>query len=273
MYICQSQSCNSSHPLPLWHPHVCCLPLQADSSCIAAPDILTSSSSGPLPLFWPVTMQPRALRALWPAPRGTVLRASSCPCPVFPAQLVLPHEKFHGPPGAHTCPAQSVGVLTPVGKIKPTGHTRQRIESPFLRAHTRTRAQSCPALYDPVDCSPPGSSVHRILQARILEWVAISYSRGCSWPRDQTRVSWVSCFGQRVLLPLHHLGSPSHALFWSSGPGTSTFTAWGNMAPQDKHSLCGGWWPIHPGGLSILAHLTPLSCFPGNTVPNESVTY
>ena len=41
-----------------------------------------------------------------------------------------------------------------------------------------------------MDCSPPGSSVHGILQARILEWVAISFSRGSSWPRDQT---WVSC--------------------------------------------------------------------------------
>ena len=41
-------------------------------------------------------------------------------------------------------------------------------------------AQSCPTLRDPVDCSPPGSSVHGILQARILEWVAISFSRGSS---------------------------------------------------------------------------------------------
>ena len=41
-------------------------------------------------------------------------------------------------------------------------------------------AQSCPTLCDPVDCSPPGSSVHGILQARILEWVAIPFSRGSS---------------------------------------------------------------------------------------------
>ena len=47
-------------------------------------------------------------------------------------------------------------------------------------------ALSCPTLGDPMDCSPPGSSVHRILQARILESVAISYSRGPSQPRDQT---------------------------------------------------------------------------------------
>ena len=49
--------------------------------------------------------------------------------------------------------------------------------------------QSCPTLSDPMDCSPPGSSVHGILQARILEWVAISFSRGSSQPRDWTQVS------------------------------------------------------------------------------------
>ena len=49
-------------------------------------------------------------------------------------------------------------------------------------------AQSCPTLCDPMDCSLPGSSVHGIFQARILEWVAISFSRGSSWPRDRTRV-------------------------------------------------------------------------------------
>ena len=47
-------------------------------------------------------------------------------------------------------------------------------------------AESCLTLCDPVDCSLQGSSVHGILQARILEWVAISSSRGSSRPRDQT---------------------------------------------------------------------------------------
>ena len=46
---------------------------------------------------------------------------------------------------------------------------------------------------NPMDCSPPGSSVHGISQVRILEWVVISYSRGSSWLRDQTHVSCVSC--------------------------------------------------------------------------------
>ena len=60
-------------------------------------------------------------------------------------------------------------------------------------------AQSCPTLHDPVDCSPPGSSVHGILQARILEWVAISFSRGSSQPRDQTGGPYISCIGRWVL--------------------------------------------------------------------------
>ena len=57
-------------------------------------------------------------------------------------------------------------------------------------------AQSCPTLCNPVDCSLPGSSVHGILQARILEWVAISFSRGSSRPRDGTQVSRIGgrCF-------------------------------------------------------------------------------
>ena len=49
--------------------------------------------------------------------------------------------------------------------------------------------QSCSTLCDPMDCSPPGSSVHWILQARVLEWVAMPSPRGSSRPRDQTVVS------------------------------------------------------------------------------------
>ena len=50
-------------------------------------------------------------------------------------------------------------------------------------------AQSCPTLCDPMGCSLAGSSVHGIFQAIVPEWIAISFSRGSSQPRDQTRVS------------------------------------------------------------------------------------
>ena len=62
-------------------------------------------------------------------------------------------------------------------------------------------AQSCPTLYDPKDCSPPGSSVHGASQARILEQVAISFSRGSSRPRKQTHLSCISCIAKWIL---HH---------------------------------------------------------------------
>ena len=62
--------------------------------------------------------------------------------------------------------------------------------------HACSVTQLCPTLCNPMDCSPSGSSVHGIFQARILEWVAISSARGSPGPRDQTSVfciSWVSC--------------------------------------------------------------------------------
>ena len=64
---------------------------------------------------------------------------------------------------------------------------------------------SCPTLCDPMSYGPPGSSVHGILQARILEWVAIPFFRWSSQPRDQTQAS---CIKVR-LCHLSHQGSPS----------------------------------------------------------------
>ena len=52
--------------------------------------------------------------------------------------------------------------------------------------------QSCPTLCDPMDCNPPGSSVHGILQARIFEWVAITFSRGSTWSKVWTWVSHIT---------------------------------------------------------------------------------
>ena len=56
----------------------------------------------------------------------------------------------------------------------------------------RVSCSLCLTLYNPMDCSLPDSSVHGIFQARILEWVAISFSRGSSPPRDQTQVSRIA---------------------------------------------------------------------------------
>ena len=90
--------------------------------------------------------------------------------------------------------------------------------------------QSCLTLYNPTDCSPPGSSVHGILHARILEWKAMSSSRGSSLLRDQTLVSGISCIGKWCSLPLAPSEKPSkvpttHNIFKT--PKTIT-----------EHSLC-----------------------------------
>jgi len=79
----------------------------------------------------------------------------------------------------------------------------------YIHTHTHTHthiytyisvcAHSCPSLCDSRDYSPPGSSVHGIFQARILESITISCSTGFSRPRDQTRISRVSCIGRWIL--------------------------------------------------------------------------
>ena len=66
-------------------------------------------------------------------------------------------------------------------------------------------AQSCPTLCDPMDDSLPGSTVHGIFQARILEWAAISFSRGSSQPRDQTHPGLLHC--RQTLYHLSHQGN------------------------------------------------------------------
>ena len=68
--------------------------------------------------------------------------------------------------------------------------------------------QSCLTLCDPINCSPPGSSVHGILQARMLEWVALPSSRGFSQPRGPTHSSWSSCIGGRFIITAEPVGKP-----------------------------------------------------------------
>ena len=81
----------------------------------------------------------------------------------------------------------------------------------------RERAQSCLTLHHSVDCSPPGSSVCGILQARILEWIGISFSRGSSLPRGQTQVSCVSFIGKQILY---------HCTTWKSYVNILSLKAW-----------------------------------------------
>ena len=90
-------------------------------------------------------------------------------------------------------------------------------------------AQSCPTLCDPMDCSLPGSSIHGIFQARVLQWVAMSFSRRSSQPRDRTRVSISSLHKMCYALSLSHVWlcdlvdwSPSGSSVLGDSPGKNT---------------------------------------------------
>ena len=80
----------------------------------------------------------------------------------------------------------------------------------YINASTRAKCLSRVQLCNPMCCSPLGSPVHGILQSRILEWVAMPFSRGSSQPRDQTHISYISCTGKLVLYHQHYLGSPAY---------------------------------------------------------------
>ena len=77
----------------------------------------------------------------------------------------------------------------------------------ILYVHTCSGPQWCPTLCNPIDCSLPGSSVRGIFQERIMQWVAVSFSRWSSRPRDQTLIV-VSLALAASSLPLCHLGIP-----------------------------------------------------------------
>jgi len=81
------------------------------------------------------------------------------------------------------------------------GVSRRRCRGFLLCFCACSVMQSCPTLCDPTDCSPPGSSVHGVFQARILEGVATPSSRGSSRPRDRTRVSRVSWDSSTLVPP------------------------------------------------------------------------
>ena len=121
-------------------------------------------------------------------------------------------------------PGESHAQRNLVGYIQSVGSQRVRCDwvtntSPWLNlpwlSEVSEVAQSCPSLCDPMDCSLLCSSVHGIFQARVLEWVAISFSKGSSWPRDRTQVSrtvgrrftWLNSLTKSTPLPqtqTHH---------------------------------------------------------------------
>ena len=117
-------------------------------------------------------------------------------------------------------------------------------------------AQSCLPLCDPMDCSPPGSSVHGIFQARILEWVAISYSRGSSQPRYWTCISWVFCIGGQFLYN------------WATWEGTK-WTGMGKFNSDDHYIYYWGQESLRKNEAAIIINKTIQNAVPGCNLKND----
>ena len=128
-------------------------------------------------------------------------------------------------------------------------------------------AQPCSTLCNPMDCNLPGSSVHGNFQARILEQVAISYSRGSSQPRNQICASCVSCIGRRLFTTeppqsflfflfsaLHH--SPSNGLWGFRDLASGPLWPYHSPAPATLDSLLFLQPLTHPSAIG------PLQCCP-----------
>ena len=112
-------------------------------------------------------------------------------------------------PMRHNCQAYALEPILQL--LRPTCSRAHALQQGYMCA------QSCQILCDPMGCSPPVFSVHGIFQARIPGWNAISYSRGSSWPRDQTCVSCISCNSRQIppgkpMDALHTLLSYKHEI-------------------------------------------------------------
>ena len=151
-----------------------------------------------------------------------------------------------------------MGLLSRVERTRRSSlsfrHWLRIIHAPLL--------QSCPALCEPMDCSPLGCSVRGILQTRILEWVAISFSRGSAPPRDRTRVSYISCTGGWVLYHCLHLGSPESLP--QLAPSKDCLSC---RMPSHPRSCLLWWWCCCSVTKSCPTLCDPMDCsMPGSSV-------
>ena len=140
-------------------------------------------------------------------------------------------------------PTLSVSSVDPWSSFSP-GHG---LSLPTVKVKVLV-TQLCPTLSGPMDCSPPGSSVHGILQARILEWIAISFSRGSSWLRDLIHVSctagwFFTVWATRAALT--HWPSSNACVMKEGG-----FFIWG----LSRESCEGRWKPILGWAIGTASH-------------------
>ena len=192
-------------PFPFWEcsSHVCLYPYiycyhSTHQYLTTAPQVFsdsrkTSTSSS----FAHTVLNPGTSELFWAMYLFTLISVSSPLSPHRPSLAIFSIFTFSHP----------ASFLSLFSQVRQTVKTKEIL---FLEGEKMltfyVHAQLCPTLCNPMDFNSLGSSVHRILQARILEWVTISYSRGSSPPRDWTHVS---CIGWWILLHWDSWGGPN----------------------------------------------------------------
>ena len=149
----------------------------------------------------------------------------------------------------------------------PSVSSSQAIYGTYMHAKS---LQLCLTQCDSMDCSLPGFSVYGILQARIMEWVAMPSSRGSSWPRNRTHISYVSCISRWGSLPLAPPGKPQGHLLQPNSKKVQS-----HSVSQESQSLPRGFdEALTPAPLSLLwtSEAKPISP-PVNSQPSISTIH
>ena len=106
-------------------------------------------------------------------------------------EIILKHRSLYSQlllPSGNLCTQMMLKQVS----VDPQLNPWEKVTIIFIDIDIDIKAtQSCPTLCDSMDCSLPRSTIHGIFQARVLEWIAISFSRGSSQPRDRTQVSCI----------------------------------------------------------------------------------
>ena len=121
--------------------------------------------------------------------------------------------------------------------------------------------QLCPTLWNPTDCSLPGSTAHGILLARILDWGTMPSSTPSSWPREQTFISYFSCIGSQGLYLWSHLGSLLNCITFAQWDSQFLMGIDGSFLPRASKPHCIYKGNKDPASKMFLVQLTSSRCW------------